>query len=56
MEAMEQTNEELKEIVNHFMTSENANLNPLSMKLNGIVDARVMGGFANYEKVGHCLI
>lgn len=26
-------------------------LNPLAMKLNGIVDAAVMGGVNNYEKV-----
>lgn len=26
-------------------------VNPLSMKLNGILDAAVMGGITNYEKV-----
>ena len=52
METMQLTNEKISSIVQRHHNDPNLPINPLSMLLNGIVDPAVMGGFANYEKVG----
>lgn len=51
IETMEAANTELKQMVITYITDNDSPINPLSMKLNGTVDPRVMGGFSNYEKV-----
>ena len=38
-------------MIGRFKADTKANLNPLSMLLNGVIDAAVMGGISNYEKV-----
>ena len=48
---MESTNDDIRRMVLQYHKNPAEPIHPLSMKLNGIVDARVMGGFANYEKV-----
>lgn len=51
IETMEATNKSLRELIIAHKNDPGLQLNPLSMKLNGIVDAAVMGGVVNYEKV-----
>ncbi|TRY70430.1 hypothetical protein TCAL_09293 [Tigriopus californicus] len=51
IENMKKTNEELKRLILEHQHTRNTPLNPLSMKLKGIIEAHVMGGTANYEKV-----
>uniref|UniRef100_A0A3B4BMB5 Uncharacterized protein n=1 Tax=Periophthalmus magnuspinnatus TaxID=409849 RepID=A0A3B4BMB5_9GOBI len=50
IETMESTNEKLSNLVQKQACDASLSINPLSMMLNGIVDAAVMGGLANYEK------
>ncbi|XP_039625562.1 dedicator of cytokinesis protein 5 isoform X1 [Polypterus senegalus] len=50
IEAMEQTNEKLSNLVQQQACDRTLPVHPLSMLLNGIVDPAVMGGFSNYEK------
>ena len=51
IETMQNTYRELKNLVQEHLTSNSpVPLKPLSLKLNGIIDAAVMGGIAMYEK------
>ena len=50
IETMQNTNRELKNVVQEHLSNSPIALQPLSMKLNGIIDAAVMGGIAMYEK------
>ncbi|XP_073238831.1 dedicator of cytokinesis protein 1-like [Porites lutea] len=50
LETMESTNKQLRAIIARHKVDPNLNVNPLSMKLQGIIDAAVMGGVSNYEK------
>ncbi|XP_078509500.1 dedicator of cytokinesis protein 2 isoform X2 [Lissotriton helveticus] len=50
IEDMSTTNEKILMLINQYQGDDNLPINPLSMLLNGIVDAAVMGGFAKYEK------
>lgn len=52
LETMDSTNKQLRALIARHHVDPNLNINPLSMKLGGIVDAAVMGGVSNYEKVG----
>jgi dedicator of cytokinesis protein 1 len=47
---METTNNAIKDIIISHRNDPNLPINPLSMKISGIVDAAVMGGFAKYEE------
>ena len=51
IETMELTNKALRDLIIAHRSDPTLQLNPLSMKINGIVDAAVMGGVTNYEKV-----
>lgn len=44
-------NKELRSVIGQQKADVKLNINPLSMKLQGIVEAAVQGGTANYEKV-----
>ena len=48
---MESTNKQLRSLIGRYKVDPNLNINPLSMKLGGIIDAAVMGGVSNFEKV-----
>lgn len=48
---MESANKALLDLVVAHRADAALQLNPLSMKINGIVDAAVMGGVTNYEEV-----
>lgn len=44
-------NKELRSVIGQQKADVKLSINPLSMKLQGIVEAAVMGGTANYQKV-----
>ena len=48
---MRSKNKEIQSMIGRYRADAKANLNPLSMLLNGVIDAAVMGGISNYEKV-----
>lgn len=50
LETMESTNKQLRSLIGRYKVDPNLNINPLSMKLGGIIDAAVMGGVSNFEK------
>ncbi|XP_078053338.1 dedicator of cytokinesis protein myoblast city isoform X1 [Augochlora pura] len=50
IETMEATNSMLRDLIIAHKAEHSLPLNPLSMKLNGILDPAVMGGIDNYEK------
>lgn len=50
VETMTRVNEEIRDLIMEHQKPNNPPLNPLSMKLNGIIDAAVMGGTAKYEQ------
>nr|CAD7263934.1 unnamed protein product [Timema shepardi] len=50
IETMEGSNRTLRDLIVAHRSDPSLQLNPLSMKINGIVDAAVMGGITNYEK------
>lgn len=50
IETMEATNTMLRDLIVAHKADHSLPLNPLSMKLNGILDPAVMGGIDNYEK------
>ena len=56
LETMESTNKQLRAIIARHKVDPNLNVNPLSMKLQGIIDAAVMGGVSNYEKVRYICV
>ncbi|XP_072385409.1 dedicator of cytokinesis protein 2 isoform X1 [Diabrotica undecimpunctata] len=51
IETMERTNKTLMNYVILYNKDKNMQINPLSLTLNGILDAAVMGGIKNYEDV-----
>ncbi|XP_024936302.1 dedicator of cytokinesis protein 1 isoform X7 [Cephus cinctus] len=50
IETMESTNTALRDLIIAHKADSTLPLNPLSMKLNGVLDPAVMGGVDNYEK------
>lgn len=56
IETMELTNKGLRDLVIAHRSDPALQLNPLSMKISGIVDAAVMGGVTNYEKVSSFIL
>lgn len=55
LETMRSKNKEIQSMIGRYKADAKANINPLSMLLNGVIDAAVMGGISNYEKVNHDL-
>lgn len=51
IETMESTNRKICSLILQHRNDPMLPVNPLSMLLNGVVDAAVMGGIINYEKV-----
>ncbi|XP_011297282.1 dedicator of cytokinesis protein 1 isoform X1 [Fopius arisanus] len=50
IETMEATNTAIRDLIVAHKSDMSLPLNPLSMKLNGVLDPAVMGGVDNYEK------
>ncbi len=48
---MDNMNHTLRTLVAQFSTNANRNLNPLTMRLHGILDAAVNGGWQKYQEV-----
>lgn len=42
---------EIQKVTSDIVADKSRNINPLSMLLKGVIDAAVMGGISNYEKV-----
>ena len=51
LETMESKNQEIQLLTAIHTTDKTLSINPLSMLLNGVIDAAVMGGIGNYEKI-----
>ena len=49
IETLETTNQKLKLLINQHRMEPNLRVDPLGMVLNGVVDAAVSGGIANYK-------
>ena len=49
-------NKELLLIITTFETYPEENINPLSMVLNGVIDANVNGGISKYQQVNQFLL
>lgn len=47
---MESTNKVIRDMIKAHKNDETLPINPLSMKINGVVDPAVMGGFSKYEE------
>lgn len=50
LETMEAANKQVRALISKHQNDPTLNINPLSMKLGGMIDAVVMGGVSNYEK------
>lgn len=51
VDTVQTKNKELSTLINQYQADDSLSLNPLSMLLNGVIDAAVMGGISNYEKI-----
>ena len=51
LETVSSKNSEIQSMVDQYKVNSSLNINPLSMQLNGVIDAAVMGGVANYDKI-----
>lgn len=51
IDAITKKNEELNVTLMQFSQNTSQNLNPLTMRLKGVIDAPVMGGFPKYQEV-----
>ncbi|XP_033610429.1 dedicator of cytokinesis protein 3 isoform X2 [Cryptotermes secundus] len=49
-ETMESVNKELRQLINQYTLDRKRNINPFSMRLQGIIDANVMGGISKYQQ------
>lgn len=47
---MKSTNKVIRDLIIAHKNDETLPINPLSMKINGVVDPAVMGGFSKYEE------
>jgi len=61
IETVETKNSELSSMIDEYSNASNSkDINPLSMLLNGVIDAAVQGGTEQYKKVSdyksyHCV-
>lgn len=49
-ETMENVQKELTDLTNQYKANNRLNINPFSMRLQGIIDANVMGGISKYQE------
>lgn len=52
-EVLENKNQQLRTLITQCQTRQMQNINPLTMCLNGVIDAAVNGGVARYQEVGN---
>ncbi|XP_050437512.1 dedicator of cytokinesis protein 3 isoform X2 [Adelges cooleyi] len=48
-ETIESVNKDLRRLINQYTNEPKRNINPLSMRLQGTIDANVMGGISKYQ-------
>ena len=48
---MSSKNRDIQTMLGQYQADKSLNINPMSMLLNGVIDAAVMGGIANYDKI-----
>ena len=53
IQTVESKSKDLRTLTGDVESNPNQSINPLSMLLKGVIDAAVMGGISNYDKV-HC--
>lgn len=51
IEVLENKNQQLRTLISQCQTRQMQNINPLTMCLNGVIDAAVNGGVARYQEV-----
>lgn len=51
IEVLENKNQQLKSLAGQCQTRQMQNINPLTMCLNGVIDAAVNGGVSRYQEV-----
>lgn len=49
-ETMENVQKELTDLINQYKANNRLNINPFSMRLQGLIDANVMGGISKYQE------
>lgn len=49
-ETMENVRKELSDFIVQYKSDENKNLNPFTMRLQGVIDANVQGGISKYQE------
>lgn len=54
IEVLENKNQQLKTLISQCQTRQMQNINPLTMCLNGVIDAAVNGGVSRYQEVRLC--
>jgi len=55
IETLTETNQKIKSLIEQHLADPSLKVDPLGMVLNGVVDAAVSGGIANYKARGICL-
>ncbi|KAI6650436.1 Dedicator of cytokinesis protein 2-like [Oopsacas minuta] len=50
LQTVELKNKEIESLISKYKKDPGLSINPLSMALNGVIDAAVMGGISNYQK------
>lgn len=56
IEVIENKNLQLRTLITQCQTLQMQNINPLTMCLNGVIDAAVNGGLARYQEVRFLVI
>lgn len=51
IEVLENKNQQLRTLISQCQTRQMQNINPLTMCLNGVIDAAVNGGVSRYQEV-----
>jgi len=49
IETVSETNQKIKSLIEQHLSDPSLKVDPLGMVLNGVVDAAVSGGIANYK-------
>jgi len=53
IEVLENKNQQLRTLISQCQTRQMQNINPLTMCLNGVIDAAVNGGVTRYQEVSN---
>ena len=56
IETVESKNGDISSLVDEYSSNSSMDINPLSMLLNGVIDAAVQGGTVQYREVCVCVL